>query len=129
MESIRYEIIDRADTLRSALACLKGRRCLALDLEMENQRHHYGLHIALIQISTAEHRNFIFDPLAGLDLAPLNALFGDTRVELIVHDADFDRRACRQVYGLNLIHVFDTKIAAQLCGFRKFGLPVSSRIY
>ena len=32
MEAIRYEIIDRADTLRSALACLKGRRCLALDL-------------------------------------------------------------------------------------------------
>ncbi|MDP2991605.1 MAG: ribonuclease D, partial [Kiritimatiellota bacterium] len=122
MESIQYEIIDRADTLRSALACLKGRRCLALDLEMENQRHHYGLHIALIQISTAEHRNFIFDPLAGLDLTPLNALFSDNQVELIVHDADFDRRTCRQVYGLNLIHVFDTKIAAQLCGFRKFGL-------
>ena len=122
MESIRYEFIDRADALRSALACLKGQRCLALDLEMENQRHHYGLHIALIQISTAEHRNFIFDPLAGLDLAPLNALFSDNQVELIVHDADFDRRTCRQVYGLNLVHVFDTKIAAQLCGFRKFGL-------
>ncbi|MFH1476943.1 MAG: HRDC domain-containing protein [Verrucomicrobiota bacterium] len=122
MESIRYEIIDRADTLRTALACLKGRHCLALDLEMENQRHHYGLHIALIQISTADHRNFIFDPLAGLDLTPLNTIFSDNQVELIVHDADFDRRACRQVYGLNLSHVFDTKIAAQLCGFRKFGL-------
>ena len=122
MEAIRYEIIDRADTLRSALACLKGRRCLALDLEMENQRHHYGLHVALIQISTSEHHNFIFDPLAGLDLAPLNAIFSNPQIELIVHDADFDRRTCRQVYGLNLINVFDTKIAAQLCGFRKFGL-------
>jgi len=122
MEAICYEIIDRADALQAALACLKGRHCLALDLEMENQRHHYGLHIALIQISTAEHRNFIFDPLAGLDLTPLNAIFSDNQVELIVHDADFDRRACRQVYGLNLSHVFDTKIAAQLCGFRKFGL-------
>jgi ribonuclease D len=122
MESIRYAIIDRADALRSALACLKGRNCLALDLEMENQRHHYGLHIALIQISTAEHHNFIFDPLAGLDLTPLNAIFSNPQIELIVHDADFDRRACRQVYGLNLNHVFDTKIAAQLCGFRKFGL-------
>lgn len=122
MEAIHYELIDRADTLQAALACLKGRRCLALDLEMENQRHHYGLHVALIQISTAEHRNFIFDPLAGLDFAPLNAIFSDSQVELIVHDADFDRRTCRQVYGLNLSHVFDTKIAAQLCGFRKFGL-------
>ncbi|MFA5042612.1 MAG: HRDC domain-containing protein [Kiritimatiellia bacterium] len=122
MEALRYEIVDRPDTLRSALACLKGQHCLALDLEMENQRHHYGLHIALIQISTAEHHNFIFDPLAGLDFAPLNAIFSDRQVELIVHDADFDRRACRQVYGLNLVHVFDTKIAAQLCGFRKFGL-------
>jgi len=122
MEPIRYEFIDRADALREALACLKGRRCLALDLEMENQRHHYGLHVALIQISTSEHRNFIFDPLAGLDLAPLNTIFSNPQIELIVHDADFDRRTCRQVYGLNLINVFDTKIAAQLCGFRKFGL-------
>lgn len=122
MESFRYEIIDRADTLRAALVCLKGQACLALDLEMENQRHHYGLHVALIQVSTAAHRNFIFDPLAGLDLTPLNALLSDRHVELILHDADFDRRACRQVYGFNLTHVFDTKIAAQLCGFRKFGL-------
>ncbi len=122
MEALSYEYIDRANTLQDALACLKGKRCLALDLEMENQRHHYGLHVALIQISTAEHRNFIFDPLAGLDLSPLNAIFSDSQVELIVHDADFDRRTCRQVYGLNLRHVFDTKIAAQLCGFRKFGL-------
>ncbi|MDD5676373.1 MAG: HRDC domain-containing protein [Kiritimatiellae bacterium] len=122
MESIRYEFIDRDDALRKALACLQGRHCLALDLEMENQRHHYGLHVALIQISTSEHHNFIFDPLAGLNLAPLNAIFSNPQIELIVHDADFDRRTCRQVYGLNLINVFDTKIAAQLCGFRKFGL-------
>ncbi len=81
MESIRYEIIDRADTLRPALVYLQGQHCLALDLEMENQRHHYGLHIALIQISTAAHRNFIFDPLAGLDLGPLNAIFSDSHVE------------------------------------------------
>lgn len=122
MTSIQYKIIERADALRETLAHLKGHRSLALDLEMENQRHHYGLHVALIQISTPDHRNYIFDPLTGLDLKPLGVIFNDPQVELIVHDADFDRRACRQVYGWQLIRVFDTKIAAQLCGFRKFGL-------
>lgn len=122
MTSIHYEVIDNAHALHEALAHLKGHRSLALDLEMENQRHHYGLHVALIQISTPDHRNYIFDPLAGLDFKPLGLIFDDQQVELIVHDADFDRRACRQVCGWRLTRVFDTKIAAQLCGFRKFGL-------
>ncbi len=39
-----------------------------------------------------------------------------------MHDADFDRRACRQIYQWTLNHIFDTKIAAQLAGFRQFGL-------
>lgn len=122
MESISYQLVDRPAELPAALAALQGRRSLALDLEMENQRHHYGLHIALIQVSTPEGRNFIFDPLAGIDLKPLNVLLSSGRVELIVHDADFDRHAYRQIYGLPLPRVFDTKIAAQLCGLRKFGL-------
>ncbi|MBI2440348.1 MAG: HRDC domain-containing protein [Lentisphaerae bacterium] len=122
MEPIAYELIDRSVALSAALAGLTGQRSLALDLEMESQRHHYGLHIALIQVSTPNERNFIFDPLAGMDLTGLNALLSSAEVELIVHDADFDRRVFRQMYGLNLNRVFDTKIAAQLCGFRKFGL-------
>ncbi len=117
-----YEVIATAPAFEAALRHLRGQTPLALDLEMENQRHHYGLHVALVQVSTPGRRHFIFDPVAGADVRPLGALFADPGVELIVHDAEFDRRACRTVYGWRLTRVFDTKIAAQFCGYRQFGL-------
>lgn len=123
MESaVTYEVIDHPSALRSALTHLTGVASLALDLEMENHYHHYGLHIALIQVSTPEPRNYIFDPLSGIDVRLLGALFTNRDIELIIHDAEFDKRACDQVYQWKLNCLFDTKVAAQLCGFRKFGL-------
>ncbi len=117
-----YEYIDTPPAFQAFLRATQPAVSLALDLEMENQRHYYGLHVALIQISTPGHRHFIIDPQVGLDLAPLAALLDNPAVELILHDAEFDRHACRAVYGWNLPTVFDTKIAAQLCGIRQFGL-------
>lgn len=120
--AVHYELIDRHDAMREALAALAPVNSLALDLEMENSYRRYGLHIALVQISTPDRRNYIFDPLAGIDIQQLGALLTRPATELIVHDADFDRRACRQMYQWTLNHIFDTKIAAQLAGFRQFGL-------
>ncbi|MBU4201363.1 MAG: HRDC domain-containing protein [Verrucomicrobia bacterium] len=120
--SVHYTLIDRPDALRVALADLAPVTSLALDLEMENSYRRYGLHIALIQVSTPERKNYIFDPLSSIDIRLLGALLTHRNTELIVHDADFDRRACFQVYRWTLNHLFDTKIAAQLCGFRQFGL-------
>jgi len=119
---IRYELIDHPDAMRAVLTELLPIPSLALDLEMENSYRRYGLHIALIQVSTPERKNYIFDPLSGIDIRLLGALLTNRKTELIVHDADFDKRSCYQVYRWELNHVFDTKIAAQLCGFRQFGL-------
>lgn len=120
--SMRYKLIDNPQAMQAALKDMAPAPSLALDLEMENSYHHYGLHIALIQVSTPEQKNYIFDPLSGIDISLLGALLTNRNTELIVHDADFDQRACTQVYQWTLNHVFDTKVAAQLCGFRQFGL-------
>ena len=119
---IVYTLVDRAEALPAALADLAASPSLALDMEMENSYHHYGLHIALIQISTAQQKHYIFDPLAAIDIQPLGALLTGRRKELILHDADFDLRACHQIYRWKLKRLFDTKLAAQLCGYRRFGL-------
>ena len=119
---ITFELIDQPDALRLAMKSLAGFSSLALDFEMENHYHHYGLHIALIQVSTPDKRNYIFDPLSGIDLQPLGAILTNPDIELVIHDPDFDRRACHKIHGWSLNHFFDTKLAAQLCGFKKFGL-------
>lgn len=119
---MHYTLVDQPAAMRVALEDLAKTPTLALDLEMENSYRRYGLHLALIQLSTPERRNYIFDPLSAIDLAPLGALLTDRSKELIVHDADFDRRTCYALYQWTLARLFDTKIAAQLCGFRQFGL-------
>ncbi len=120
-QHINYELIDHPDAMVLAIEKLIHCSSLALDMEMENQLHRYGLHIALIQVSTPD-QNFIFDPVSGIDLEPLGSIITDPDIELVIHDADFDKRACHLLYQWKLNHIFDTKVAAQLCGFRKPGL-------
>lgn len=121
-DTFPFIIVDQSASLQSALKTLTAHTTLALDLEMENSYRRYGLHIALIQISTADNQHYIFDPLSQIDLTPLGHLLTHPRTELIMHDADFDRQACQKIYNWKLRHIFDTKIAAQLAGYRRFGL-------
>jgi ribonuclease D len=125
-----YILVADDASLADAVAHLRAFPLLALDLEMENNFHHYGLHVALIQVSAPDGANIVVDPLAGLDLDPLGRLLTDPGVELILHDSDFDRRTCREIYGWRLTRLFDTKVAAQLCGIRQFGLaPLLSSLF
>ncbi len=121
-EDKAYHLIDSLDAMSAAMEKLAGASELALDLEMENHYHHYGLHIALVQVSIRNSKPFVFDPLSGIDLTPLGTMLTDPGVELSIHDADFDKRACRQIYKWNLNNFFDTKVAAQFCGFKQYGL-------
>ncbi|MDD5482665.1 MAG: HRDC domain-containing protein [Kiritimatiellae bacterium] len=119
---MNYQLISDQSGLDSALAQIRDMNPLAVDMEMENNFHHYGLHLALIQIATPGNDVFIIDPLALHDLKPLGALLAGSRHELIMHNADFDRRTCFQLYGWILGKTFDTQIAAMFCGFKQPGL-------
>ena len=43
-------------------------------------------------------------------------------IEIVFHDADYDLRLLRQDYGWATRRIFDTRIAAQLLGYKAFGL-------
>jgi ribonuclease D len=60
------------------------------------------------------------DPLAGFSLEPLfAALHGK---ELVLHGADYDLRLLRRVGFAGPTRLFDTMIAARLCGVVEFSL-------
>lgn len=120
--NIPYSLVQTPAALRKAVEHLQGFSSLALDMEMENHFHHYGLHVALIQLSAPDRENFIVDPLAIADLRLLGDLLMRPSLELILHDAEFDHRTARAIYGWSFRRVFDTKIAAMFCGIRQFGL-------
>jgi ribonuclease D len=91
---------------------------VAVDTEADSL-HCYFEKLCLIQISIPGH-DYLVDPLANLDLAPLASAL--TRKEIVLQGADFDLRLLRRSFGFVATRIFDTVIAARLIGIRSFSL-------
>ena len=99
---------------------IAGAGALALDTEGASF-HRFVDRVYLLQLSTRE-KTAVIDPLPTGDLAPLKAMVESPEVESVFHDADYDLRLLRQDYGWRVRRIFDTRVAAQLLGYRAFGL-------
>ena len=105
----------------SALAALAARVAAAdrvgVDTEADSL-HCYREKVCLVQIGLADADELV-DPLADLDLTPfLGAL---SRVETVMHGADFDLRMLYRLGFGTPAAVFDTMIAARLTGAARYG--------
>ena len=114
--------IDRPDAAARQLAPLAAVREIAIDTEGASF-HRFVDRVYLLQLSTRDH-SMIVDPLAidAAALAPVRALVESPDVETVFHDADYDIRLLQQDYGWQARRLFDTRVAAQLLGFKAFGL-------
>ena len=111
-------LIDTAEALHEVLPLLAPHPRIPIDTEADSL-HCYYEKLCLIQISVPGH-DLLIDPLAGVPLEPLfEALKGK---ELIIHGADYDLRLLRRVGFVVTAPVFDTMIAARLCGIAEFSL-------
>jgi len=118
-------LIDTADALHEALPLLAPHARIPIDTEADSL-HCYFEKLCLIQISVPG-RDLLIDPLAGFPLEPLfQALDGK---ELIIHGADYDLRLLRRVGFTVSAPVFDTMIAARLCGIAEFSLAALIKRY
>jgi ribonuclease D len=91
---------------------------IAVDTEADSL-HCYFEKLCLMQLSFGGN-DYLVDPLAGFDLAPLaDAL---TKKEIVLQGADFDLRLLRRSLNFVPTRVFDTVIAARLLGIREFSL-------
>lgn len=91
---------------------------IAVDTEADSL-HCYFEKLCLIQISVAGE-DYLVDPLAEIDLAPLAQTL--TGKEIVLQGADFDLRLLRRSFGFVATRIFDTVIAARLLGIRSFSL-------
>ena len=91
---------------------------IAVDTEADSL-HCYYEKLCLVQLSFGGN-DYLIDPLAGFDLAPLaHAL---TNKEIVLQGADFDLRLLRRSLDFVATRVSDTVIAARLLGIREFSL-------
>ncbi len=116
--SPHFLFIDRQGLLDTVLHALKHEPRIAMDTEADSL-HHYYEKLCLIQI-TAANRHFLLDPLAGLNLQPLFELLQSKKI--VFHGADYDLRLLRRTYNFIPARIYDTAVAAQLLGYKAFGL-------
>ena len=105
-------------SLSELVGGLAGSTRIALDTEADSL-HCYFEKLCLIQIS-AEGGHWLVDPLAQVNLQPLFDTVCSRR--LVFHGADYDLRLLRRVGDFEPADLFDTMIAARLCGRAGLGL-------
>lgn len=98
----------------SALEALAPSPVLALDTEFMRERS-YRPQLCLVQLGDAAQQVCV-DPLAVNDLAALGARLVDTRQIKLVHAAAQDLEVLHQRLGILPAPLFDTQLAATLCG-------------
>jgi ribonuclease D len=111
-------VIDSDLALTGFLPKLRAADWIALDTEADSL-HAYPEKLCLIQITLGKE-DFLIDPLARLELAPLWTEL--KKHPLILHGADYDLRLLRKNHGFVPDRIFDTMLASRLLGDREFGL-------
>lgn len=114
--------LDTAPELAAFVNAARREQRVGVDTEAASF-HRYRDRIYLLQISSPTQTALI-DPvaIAAPELAPVGALLADPQLEKTFHDADYDLRVLDRDYGFRAVHLFDTRIAAQLAGEPAIGL-------
>lgn len=116
-----FTLIDDEDKLKKCVNELKKNNIIGIDIECENNLHHYGVRVAIIQIST-EKINYIVDTIILKDISLLKEVFEDKSIKKIFHDVSFDLRMLKTEYDFNVKNIYDTQIASSFLGNTQIGL-------
>jgi ribonuclease D len=108
-------LITTSAALKDFCDALRGAPYITVDTEFLNEKTYYAK-LCLVQVAYGEHAAAI-DPLAsGLDWSPLEALLVDPSVVKVLHAATQDLAIFLRILGQVPAPVFDTQIAATVCG-------------
>ena len=108
-------LITKSAELAALCTRLADADFVAVDTEFMRERT-YWPRLCLVQVAGPEEAAAI-DPLAGLDLAPLFDLLRAPQTVKVFHAARQDLEIFFQLMGSLPAPVFDTQVAAMVCGF------------
>lgn len=118
MEDESFEYVDTQASLDALCDLLESQAEIALDSEADNL-HHYATQLCLLQMRF-DGRTFLLDMLVEIDYARFwKTLKG---IHLIMHGSDFDLRLFQEFADYQATSLFDSMLASQLLGIKKFGL-------
>jgi ribonuclease D len=109
-------VITDSEELSEFCARQQGADFVAVDTEFMRERTYWPI-LCLVQVAGSEEAAAIDALAPGIDLAPLLALMGDTRTLKVFHAARQDVEIFFNLTGAVPTPLFDTQIAAMVCGF------------
>ena len=117
----KLQLVTEQSDLNALCSLLTESRYVTVDTEFIRERT-YWPQLCLIQLAPAlsdefEDIAYLVDPLGGLDLAPVFDLMRDEKVLKIFHAARQDIEIFVHLSGDVPTPIFDTQIAAMVCGF------------
>jgi ribonuclease D len=113
-------LVTKPAHLRDVAASFNQETTIAVDTE-SNSLYAYREQVCLIQFSTTQ-TDYLLDPFALGDLAPLAPVFASPTIEKIFHAAEYDLICLKRDYGFEFNHLFDTMAAARILGRESVGL-------
>ena len=108
-------IADNAE-LAGFCARQRGAEFLAIDTEFMRERTYWPI-LCVVQVAGPDEAAAIDALAPGLDLQPLLALMADAAILKVFHAARQDLEIFFQLAGQVPHPVFDTQVAAMVCGF------------
>lgn len=111
----RFAFIDTPAALQQFLDGIASANSIALDTEFIREKTYYP-RLCLVQLAAAGEIACI-DPLALEDLGPLWKRLADPETVVLLHAGRQDLEVIFQASGSIPARVFDTQIAAALCGY------------
>lgn len=110
------KLITDTETLVEFCDRQRNAEFVAVDTEFMRERTYWPI-LCLVQIAGPDEAVAIDALAEGIDLAPLLALMGDPSVLKVFHAARQDLEIFYQRSGAVPHRVFDTQVAAMVCGF------------
>src|ERR1700736_6445862 len=109
-------VITDSDPLARFCARQRDASFVAVDTEFMRERTYWPI-LCLVQVAGPEEAAAIDALAPGIDLAPLLALMADRNILKVFHAARQDVEIFFNLSGAVPEPLFDTQIAAMVCGF------------
>lgn len=111
------QLIDSQKKFNEVIKIFANESALFIDTEF-HRRDTYYAKLCLIQVSTLREQ-YIIDTLCGIDISGFVDILTNRKIIKVIHSADQDLIIFYHMFGIIPKNIFDTQIAASVCGLGK----------
>lgn len=110
-------LINKQSDFNKICEVLSNEKILYMDTEFHRRKTYYAI-LSIIQISTPNQK-IIIDALNDINLSALKTILLDPLILKVFHSPDQDFEIFLKLFGALPKNVFDTQIAANVCGMEE----------